>query len=105
RQRDDHSGIWRFAQALEAFRLLGDTEDAQRLLVEADHLEPEFENYLLRDQVVDAGREVRFDAGRAERVFGCARLFLPAWRRVPGAASWARRILKVPPLSADAGEA
>ncbi|MGO9598814.1 MAG: tetratricopeptide repeat protein [Isosphaeraceae bacterium] len=100
-QHDDHSGIWRFAQALEAFRLHGDTEDTQRLLVEADHLERGFEHYLLRDMVVDARREVRFDAGDAERSFGCARLFLPAWRGVPGAATWARRVLKVPPTSAD----
>ena len=101
RQQDDLSGIWRFAQALEAFRLHGDTEDAQRLLVEADHLEPGFEHYLLRDEVVDARREVRFDAGDAERAFGCARLFLPAWRGVPGAAAWARRVLKVPPTGAN----
>lgn len=100
-QQDDHSGIWRFAQALEAFRRHGDTEDAQRLLVEADHLEPGFEHYLLRDKVVDASREVRFAAGQDERAFGCARLFLPAWRGVPGAAAWARRVLKVPPTSAD----
>ncbi len=100
-QHDDHSGIWRFAQALDAFRLDGDTEDTQRLLVEADHLEPGFEDYLLRDKVIDARREVRFDAGDAERAFGCARLFLSAWRGVPGAAAWARRVLKVPPTGAD----
>ena len=29
-QRDDHSGIWRFAQALQAFRRDGDTEEPQR---------------------------------------------------------------------------
>ncbi|MDA1055270.1 MAG: tetratricopeptide repeat protein [Planctomycetota bacterium] len=100
-QHDDESGIWRFAQALHAFRQQGDTEDAQRMLVEADHLEPGFERYLLQDEVVDARREVRFDVGPAERAFGCARLFLPAWRGVPGAASWARRVLKVPPTGAD----
>ncbi|MHB8973738.1 MAG: tetratricopeptide repeat protein [Pirellulaceae bacterium] len=96
-QHDDHSGIWQFAQALHAFRQRGDTEDAQRLLVEADHLEPGFAPYLLQDEIVDASREVRFDAGPAGRAFGCARLFLPAWRGVPGAAAWARRVLKVPP--------
>ena len=100
-QQDDHSGIWRFAQALEAFRLHGDTEDAQRLLVEADHLEPGFEHYLLRDKVVDACREVRFDAGDAERSFGCARLFLPAWRgcqapqRGPGESSKSRPLVPI----------
>ena len=103
-QQDDHSGIWRFAQALEAFRLHRDTEDAQRMLAEGNHLEPEFVHYLLRDKVVDARREVRFDAGHAERAFGCARLFLPAWRGVPGAAAWARRVLKVPPTGADADD-
>ena len=100
-RQDDHSGVWRFAQALVAFRLHGDTEDAQRLLVEADHLEPGFDDYLLRDKVVDASRQVRFDAGDAERAFACARLFLPAWRGVPGATTWARRILKVPPTGTD----
>ena len=100
-QQDDHSGIWRFAQALEAFRLHGDTEDAQRILVEADHLEPGFEHYLLRDKVVDARREVRFDAGDAERSFGCARLFLPAWRgcqapqRGPGESSKSRPLVPI----------
>ncbi len=103
-QRDDHSGVWRFAQALEAFRLHGDTEDAQRILVEANHLEPGFEHYLLRDKVLEANREVRFDAGHAERAFSCARLFLPAWRGVPGAAAWVRRVLKVPPTGADADD-
>ncbi|MEO8493573.1 MAG: tetratricopeptide repeat protein [Planctomycetota bacterium] len=100
-QHDDNSGIWRFAQALRDFRERGDTEDAQRLLVEAHHLEPGFENYLLRDGVVDARREVQFDGDLAERAFGCARLFLPAWRAVPGAAAWARRVLKVPPTGTD----
>lgn len=100
-QRDDNSGIWRFVQALHAFRQQGDTEDAQRMLVEADCLEPGFGHYLLQDKVVDAGREVRFDAGAAERAFGCARLFLPAWRAVSGAATWARRILKVSPTAAE----
>ena len=102
-QHDDNSGIWRFAQALHAFRQHGDTEDAQRMLVEADHLEPGFEHYLLQDEIVDARREVRFDADPAERAFGCARLFLPAWRGVPGAAAWARRFLKVPPIGARSG--
>ncbi|HVC92498.1 MAG TPA: tetratricopeptide repeat protein [Pirellulales bacterium] len=101
RVRDDHSGVWRFAQALLAFRRYGDTEEVQRLLVEANRLEPGFEHYLLRDKVVDARREVRFDADHAERAFGCARLFLPAWRAVPGAAAWARRTLKVPPTGAE----
>jgi hypothetical protein len=100
-KHDEHSGIWRFAQALEAFRMHGDTEDSQRLLIEADHLEPGFQDYLLRDSVVDASRQVRFGAGGAEQAFGCARLFLPAWRAVPGATTWARRVLKVPPTGVD----
>lgn len=101
-QRDDHSGIWRFAQALEAFRRHGDTDDSQRLLVEGNRLEPGFQRYLLQDRLVDASREVLFDAGDVERALGCARLFLPAWRGVPGAATWARRVLKVPPADGDA---
>jgi hypothetical protein len=100
-RHDDNSGIWRFAQALHAFREHGDTDDTQRMLLEAHRLEPGFERYLLRDEVVDAAREVRFDAGPAERAFGCARLFLPAWRGVPGAVAFARRVLKVPHTSVD----
>lgn len=101
RQRDDQSGIWRFAQALDAFRRHGDGDDAQRMLIEADRLEPGFKRYLLQDELVDARREVRFHASAAERAFGCARLFLPAWRGVPGAAAWARGTLKVPPSGAQ----
>ncbi|MEZ6128148.1 MAG: hypothetical protein R3C59_05675 [Planctomycetaceae bacterium] len=100
-RHDDQSGIWRFAQALHAFQQYGDTEESQRLLVEADLLEPGFEDYLLGGKTVDASREVRFDAGADRRAFGCARLFLPAWRNVPGAASWARRVLKTPSISAE----
>jgi hypothetical protein len=100
-QHDDNSGIWRFAQALHSFRQHGDTEEARRLLLEAHQLEPGFERYLLQDEVLDARREVRFAAGPSERAFGCARLFLPAWRSVPGAAVWARQVLKVPPTSTD----
>jgi hypothetical protein len=99
RERDDHSGVWRFVQALDAFRHRGDSDEAQRLLVEADRLEPDFKRYLLQEELVDARREVRLDAGVAERAFGCARLLLPAWRSVPGAAVWARRVLRVPPAS------
>ncbi len=105
RQHDDNSGVWRFAQALQSFHLHGDTGDARRMLVEAGHLEPGFENYLLRDQVADARREVRFDADPAARAFGCARLFLPAWRGIPGAAAWARRVLKVPPTGVGPDDA
>jgi tetratricopeptide (TPR) repeat protein len=105
RQHDDNSGIWRFAQALHAFRLQGDSEAARRMLVEADEREPGFEHYLLQDGVVDARRELRFDTGSAERAFGCARLFLPAWRGVPGAVAWARRVLKVPPTAANSDRA
>jgi len=101
RGRDDPSGVWRFLQALLAFRLQGDNEDSQKLLVEADHLEPGFEDYLLREKVVDSGRPVRFDGDDAERAEACARLFLPAWRGTPGAAAWARRVLKTPPMSVE----
>ena len=103
-RHDDQSGIWRFAQALQAFRRYGDTEESQLLLVEADHLKPGFEDYLLGGKTVDASREMRFDAGSDRRAFGCARLFLPAWRSVPGAVSWARRILKVPSTGADSDQ-
>lgn len=100
-RHDDNSGIWRFAQALHMFCQHGDTEDARGLLMEAHRLEPGFEQYLLQDELVDARREVWFDAGSGERASGCARLFLPAWRNVPGATAWARKVLKVPPIGAD----
>lgn len=69
-------------------------------MVEADGREPGVERYLLRDQVLGTHRAVRFDAGHGERAFGCARLFLSrlflsAWRGVPGAVAWARRVLEV----------
>ena len=101
RGRNDDTGVWRYAQALAAFRKQRDTEEAQRLLIEAHRLEPEFDGYLLRDKVVDTTRAIRFDGDPSERAFGCARLFLPAWRAAPGAATWARRVLKVPPSAAN----
>lgn len=100
-QHRDDSGVWRFAHALRAFQRHKDIDDAERLLVEAYSLEPGFGRYLLGGDVVDARREVRFDADPADRAFGCARLFLPAWRGVPGAAAWARRVLKVPHIGDD----
>lgn len=102
RERDDQSGVWRFAQALDLFRRNGDTDDARQTLVAADRLEPGFKRYLLQSELVDARRPVRFDGGADERAFGCARLFLPAWRSTPGAASWARRVLNVSARGADA---
>jgi len=99
---DDQSGVWRFAQALHSFSREGDSDESRRLLVEADHLQPGFEEYLLRDKGVDAARVERFDAGDDEQAFACARLVLPAWRGVSGAVSWGRRVLKVPAGNADA---
>lgn len=92
---DDHSGVWRYAQALRLFRLHGDREEARQLLSEAHHLEPGFADYLLRDKGVDASLAVQFDTDLAARAFGCARLFLPVWRGVPGAVTWARRALNL----------
>lgn len=93
---EEPTAVWRYAQALLAFRLSGDTDDARRLLEEARGLDAGFLDYLLGEAQVDAAQPVRFEGDRHETSHATAALFLPAWRSTPGAASWARRVLKVP---------
>jgi hypothetical protein len=93
---DEPTALWRFAQALLAFRLGGDSDDARRLLEEASRRGAGFLDYLLGDSLIYADREVRFGGDPQETDHSMAALFLPAWRATPGAATWARRVLKVP---------
>jgi tetratricopeptide (TPR) repeat protein len=95
-QRDEATAVWRYAQTLLAFRLGGDTDEAQAILQEAKRLDAGFLDYLLGDVVVHAAKPVRFGGSRREDAHSLAALFLPAWRATPGAASWARRVLRVP---------
>ena len=93
---EEPTAVWRYAQSLLAFRLGGDSDDARRLLEEASRLDADFPAYLLGDSLVYAERPVRFGRDRQETTHSLAALFLPAWRATPGAASWVRRVLKVP---------
>ena len=95
-QYEEATAAWRYAQALLAFRLGGDSDDARRRLREAQPLDPHFLDYLLGDGLVHADRPVRFGGDPRESTHSLARLFLPAWRSTPGAAAWARKVLQVP---------
>ncbi|MCL4206925.1 MAG: hypothetical protein KJ000_30960 [Pirellulaceae bacterium] len=95
-QRDEATALWRYAQALLAFRLGGDTDEARAILQDAKRLDAGFLDYLLGDAAVHAARPVRFGDSRREDAHSLAALFLPAWRATPGAATWARRVLRVP---------
>jgi hypothetical protein len=50
--------------------------------------------------MVRADQPVRFDQGR-NSTHSTARLLLPAWRSVPGAATWVRRVLRVPLVQSE----
>ena len=93
---EEPTALWRYAQALLAFRLGGDSDDARRLLQEARPLDPHFLDYLLGDALVQADRPIRFGYDAHESTHSLARLFLPAWRSTPGAAAWARKVLRIP---------
>ena len=93
---EEPSALWRYAQTLLAYRLGGDSDDARRWLEAAARLDADFPAYLLGDSLVVGGRPVRFDGNRRETTHSLATLFLPAWRATPGAASWVRRVLRVP---------
>ena len=93
---EEPTALWRYAQTLLAYRRGGDTEDSRRLLKEASQLDADFLDYLLGESMVHADRPVRFDRDRQETTHSLAALFLPAWRDTPGAASWVRRVLRVP---------
>ena len=93
---DEPTAVWRYARALFAFRLGGDTDDARCHLEEAARLDASFLDYLLGDNLVYADKRLRFGGNQGEMTHSMAALFLPAWRATPGAASWARRVLRVP---------
>lgn len=95
-QRDEATAVWRYAQALFAFRTTGDNDESVRLLQEARDIDSRFLDYLLGEDMVNASWEVRFDGSSEESAHSCGRLFLPAWRSTPGAATWARRTLRIP---------
>ncbi len=95
-QFDDDSAMWLYTEALVAFRLEGDSEAARACLQDAYRSLPGFTDYLLGEEVVYAQRPIRFDGPIDEVTHSYAHLFLPAWRATPGAASWARQVLKIP---------
>ncbi len=98
---DEPTAFWRYAQALWAFAAHGDGDESCQLLKEAQRLDAQFLDYLLGNSLVRADQPIRFQQGR-NATHSTARLLLPAWRSVPGAATWARRVLHVPLTEADA---
>lgn len=95
-RHEEATAAWRYAQTLLAFRLGRDTDEARRWLQEAQALDKHFPDYLLGDALVRADRPVHFGREPGESAHSLARLFLPAWRSTPGAASWVRRVLRIP---------
>lgn len=95
-QYEEPTAAWRYAQALLAFRLGGDSDDARRLVQDAHTLDPDFLDYVLGEALVQADRPIRFGREASESTHSLARLFLPAWRSTPGAAAWARKVLRIP---------
>ena len=95
-RRIERTAVWRYAQALLAFRLDGDTDDARRLLLDAFQLDADFPDYLLGESLVYADRPICFGGNEDETTHSMAALFLPAWRATPGAASWVRHVLRIP---------
>ena len=100
-RHDEPTAFWRYAQALWTFATDGDCDESCRLLKEAHRLDARFVDYLLGDDMVRADRPIRFERGQ-RAAHSTARLLLPAWRSVPGAASWVRRALRVPLGRAEA---
>ncbi len=92
---DEPTAFWRYAQSLWTFATDGNCDESCRLLNEAHRLDARFVDYLLGDGLVRADQPIRFEQGR-NATHSTARLLLPAWRSVPGAASWVRRALRVP---------
>ena len=91
----DATAFWRYAQALWTFATGGDSDASRNPLQEARKLDSRFVDYVLGDSLVHADEPVRFEHGLSA-THSTARLLLPAWRSVPGAASWMRRALRVP---------
>ena len=89
RYDDEVTAFWRYAQALWAFAAQGDSDESCQLLKEAHRLDTRFLDYLLGDGMVRADQPIRFERGR-NATHSTARLLLPAWRSVPGAATWVR---------------
>ncbi|MDA0591589.1 MAG: tetratricopeptide repeat protein [Planctomycetota bacterium] len=92
---DEDTAIWRYARALWTFAVQGDTDESRRLLQEGRRLSSWFVDYVLGDEMIRADVPVRFGRGQNES-HSTARLLLPAWRSVPGAVAWMRRVLRVP---------
>lgn len=95
-QYEEPTAAWRYAQALLAFRLAGDSDDARRLVQDAHTLDPDFIDYVLGEALARADRPIRFGREPSESTHSLARLFLPAWCSTPGAAAWARKVLRIP---------
>ena len=93
---DEPTAAWRYTQALLAFRLGGDTDDARQVLQEAAQLGVDFLAYLLGDGLVHADRPVHFGRDPRATTHSLARLLLPVWRATPGATAWVRKVLRVP---------
>ena len=90
----DQSHCWLYARALHEFATEGDTEKARKLLIDAHGKGRKFMDYLFGDEQVLASRLIRMRSDSS--LHGFARLYLPAWRSVPGAVAWTRQALRIP---------
>ncbi len=92
---DDRTAVWRYARALWAFATRGDCDESCRLLRHARSRDAAFVDYLFGVRMVRSGQAIHFEP-RKKNTHDTARLLLPAWRTVPGAVTWARRVLGTP---------
>jgi len=94
---DDASADWAYARALLAFRREGDSGQARDLLAAAGETNAHVPAYLTGAKLVPRELPDYITAGGEDEAIGHAARFLAAWRNTPGATSWARKTLQVPP--------
>lgn len=90
---DEASTRWRFAQALAAFRRVGDTAESVRLLADARRTNAHVEQVLLTPGPAPDRTPIAGSAESPEEAAIVAEEFGAAWRSTPGAITWFRETI------------